>query len=806
MARIRSLRASQLIHQCSTKELPFRTTDELKSIKGLVGQSQATEALQFGVDIHSEGYNLFVLGPAGYGRHSGVKAYLNTLAKKKPVPPDLCYVNHFKDTYKPCLLTLPAGMGHRLVEAMDRLVDDFRNSVPAAFENDKYRMRRQEIEHEVAEQQDKALEAIKQRAKKRHINLIQTPSGIALSPTKNGEILDQDAFRKLPEKERKKVQRNMVVLQADIEKIIHQVPRIRRAIQRKVKDLNQSVTRAAVIGLVEDVKNTFQDQPAVLDYLNRVLEDVVEYAEELFLSKEASGGVQGGGQVDEAPAFNLTRYRVNLLVDHRSSKGCPVLYEDNPCYNNLLGRVEHLSHMGTLLTDFTLIKPGILHQANGGYLVIDAMQLLQQPFAWDSLKRCLRSREIRIESLGQSLSLVSTVSLEPEPIPLDLKIVLVGDRMLYYLLHDLDPEFSKFFKVAVDFSDQMDRTPKNIGLYARLIATLIRKKGLLAFDRSAVARVVEESSRMVEDAEKLSMEIRCIADLLQESHHWAKSKGSRLVRASHVDQAIAHQQRRLGRVPDRWREETLRGSFHIPTTGTCVGQINGLSVIQLGGHAFGHPGRITAQVRMGGGEVVDIEREVDLGGPLHSKGMMILSGYLMGQYVPDQPLSMAASIVFEQSYHGVDGDSASSAELYALLSALAQVPIRQSLAVTGALSQLGEVQAIGGVNEKIEGFFDLCDARGLTGEQGVLIPESNVKNLMLRQSVVDAVRQGKFHIYPIQDVHQGIECLTGLRAGQRGANGRFPKNTLNGLVEQRLIDFAEKSRSFHANDGKEDKK
>lgn len=794
------------MHSCSAKELPFRTTDELKPIKGLVGQSQATEALQFGVDIHSEGYNLFVLGPAGYGRHSGVKDYLDTLAKKKPVPPDLCYVNHFKDTYKPCLLKLPAGMGYRLVEAMDRLVEDFRNSVPAAFENDKYRMRRQEIEHEVAEQQDKALEAIKQRAKKRHINLIQTPSGIALSPTKNGEILDQDAFRKLPEKERKKIQRDMVVLQADIEKIIHQVPRIRRAIQRKVKDLNQSVTRAAVIGLVEDVKIAFQDQSAVLDYLNRVLEDVVEYAEELFLSKEASGGVPGGGQVDEAPAFNLTRYRVNLLVDHRSSKGCPVLYEDNPCYNNLLGRVEHLSHMGTLLTDFTLIKPGMLHQANGGYLVIDAMQLLQQPFAWDSLKRCLRSREIRIESLGQSLSLVSTVSLEPEPIPLDIKIVLVGDRMLYYLLHDLDPEFSKFFKVAVDFSDQMDRTPKNIGLYARLIATLIRKKELLAFDRSAVARVVEESSRMVEDAEKLSMEIRCIADLLQESHHWAKSKGARLVRASHVDQAIAHQQRRLGRVPDRWREETLRGSFHIATTGTCVGQINGLSVIQLGGHAFGHPGRITAQVRMGGGEVVDIEREVDLGGPLHSKGMMILSGYLMGQYVPDQPLSLAASIVFEQSYHGVDGDSASSAELYALLSALAQVPIRQSLAVTGALSQLGEVQAIGGVNEKIEGFFDLCAARGLTGEQGVLIPESNVKNLMLRPSVVDAVRQGKFHIYPIQNVHQGIECLTGLRAGQRGANGRFPKNTLNGLVEQRLIDFAEKSRSFHANDGKEDKK
>lgn len=685
-------------------------------------------------------------------------------------------------------------------------MEDLRNSIPAAFENDKYRMRRQEIEHEVSEQQDQALDAVKKRAKKRSITLIQTPSGIALSPTLDGEILDQDSFRKLPEKDRKRIQKDITTLQADIEKIIHQIPRIRRSIQRKVKELNRAVTRAAVLGLIDDIKHEYTDLENVQEYLNKVLDDVVEYAEDLFLSKEGPGQGPGNMPTEEMQAASMVRYRVNVLVDHGSTKGTPVLYEDNPCYNNLLGRVEHVSHMGTLLTDFTLIKPGMLHLANGGYLVIDAMQLLMQPFAWDSLKRCLRSREIRIESLGQSLSLVSTVSLEPEPLPLDVKVVLVGDRMLYYMLHDLDPEFSKLFKVAVDFEDQMDRSSKNMLLYARLIATLIQKAELMHFDKGAVARVIEYSSRHAEDAEKLTMEIRSIADLLEESNYWAKQAGTKLVKSEHVQKAMDQSTKRLSRIQTRWQEETLRGTFIIDTDGEKVGQINGLSVIQLGGHAFGHPGRITAQVRMGGGEVIDIEREVNLGGSLHSKGMMILSGYLMGHFVSDKPLSLSASIVFEQSYNGVDGDSASSTELYALLSALSGLPINQSLAVTGALSQMGEVQAIGGVNEKIEGFFDLCKARRLTGNQGVLIPEANVKHLMLRPEIVEAVKQKKFHIYPINHVDEGITILTGVNAGKRNANGKFPKNSVNGLVEQRLVQFAEQSRAFHANDGKDEKK
>jgi lon-related putative ATP-dependent protease len=806
MSRVTPLKPNQLANRCALKDLSFRTTKDLKPVQNVIGQDRAVEALKFGVEIGSEGYNLFVLGPSGYGRHSVVQDYLNRLAKNKPVPSDWCYVNNFIDSYKPRLLKLPAGRGRKLAEDMERLVEDLRNSIPAAFENDKYRMRRQEIEHEVSEQQDKALDAVKKRAKKRSITLIQTPSGIALSPTLDGEILDQDSFRKLPEKDRKRIQKDITTLQADIEKIIHQIPRIRRSIQRKVKELNRAVTKAAVLGLVEDLRHEYADLENVQDYLNKVLEDVVEYAEDLFLSKEGPGQGPGNMPTEEMQAASMVRYRVNVLVDHGATKGTPVLYEDNPCYNNLLGRVEHVSHMGTLLTDFTLIKPGMLHLANGGYLVIDAMQLLMQPFAWDSLKRCLRSREIRIESLGQSLSLVSTVSLEPEPLPLDIKVVLVGDRMLYYMLHELDPEFSKFFKVAVDFEDQMDRSPKNVMLYARLIATLVRKAALMHFDKGAVARVIEFSSRHAEDAEKLTMEIRSIADLLEESNYWAKQGASKVVKAEHVEKAMVQATQRLSRIQTRWREETLRGTFIIDTDGEKVGQINGLSVIQLGGHAFGHPGRITAQVRMGGGEVIDIEREVNLGGSLHSKGMMILSGYLMGHFVSDKPLSLSASIVFEQSYNGVDGDSASSTELYALLSALSGLPIKQSLAVTGALSQMGEVQAIGGVNEKIEGFFELCKARGLTGDQGVLIPAANVKHLMLHPEIVEAVKQKQFHIYPINHVDEGIAILTGVNAGKRNANGKFPKNSVNGRVEQRLVQFAEQSRAFHANDGKDEKK
>jgi predicted ATP-dependent protease len=461
-----------------------------------------------------------------------------------------------------------------------------------------------------------------------------------------------------------------------------------------------------------------------------------------------------------------------------------------------VGRVEHVSQFGALVTDFTLIKAGALHRANGGYLVLDAMKVFSQPFAWESLKRALRAGEIRIETLAEKMSLVSTVSLEPEPIPLKTKVVLVGDRRLYYMVSAVDPEFDELFKVAVDFDDRLDRTDTAVEQYARLVASLAQRENLKPLDAGAVARVIEESSRLAADAHKLSTRTSSLMQLLRESDYWAGEAERTVVTSGDVDRAIGAYLRRGDYIRERMQEEIRRGTILIDVDGAREGQVNGLSVVDFGGRLFGRPNRITARVRLGKGEVVDIEREVDLGGPLHSKGVLILSGYLGERFARERPLAFSASLVFEQSYGGVDGDSASSAELYALLSALADVPVRQSLAVTGSVNQHGHVQAIGGVNEKIEGFFDVCSQFGLTGNQGVLIPASNVQHLMLRPEVVRAAAEGRFHIYPIETVDQGIEVLTGVAAGERDQNGAYPAGTIHARIEERLTRLAQKAQAF----------
>jgi lon-related putative ATP-dependent protease len=487
---------------------------------------------------------------------------------------------------------------------------------------------------------------------------------------------------------------------------------------------------------------------------------------------------------------------VNVVVDHSDSKGAPVVYEDNPTYQNLIGKVEHLAHMGALITDFNMIRGGALHRASGGYLILDALKVLSQPFAWEGLKRMLRAKKIRLESLGQAYSLISTVSIEPEPAPLDVKVTLIGPPLLFYLLRQYDPEFGKLFKVAADFDTQMDRNGGNQATYARLIATVVRREGLRHFDRGAVARVIEHSARMVGDKEKLSMRMQRVTDLIREASYWADHNDNETVSRADVQKAIDAWVYRSDRVRERIQEHIFRGTILIDTEGKEVGQVNGLSVLQLGEFSFGRPSRITARIRLGKGEVVDIEREVEMGGPIHSKGVLILSGFLGARYALERPLSLSASLVFEQSYGGVDGDSASSAELYALLSAISNIPVRQSLAVTGSVNQRGQVQPIGGANEKIEGFFDVCKARGLTGDQGVLIPSTNVTHLMLREDVVDAVRNGKFHIYPVETIDQGIELLTGVRAGEADGEGVYPEESVNGRVQARLALLAEKRAEF----------
>ena len=795
-----ALAAADLCRRCDPSRFDFQTTDELADFAESLGQARAVGAIRFGIGIRQDGFNIFAMGPEGLGRHVLVKKLLEQKAPAEEVPSDWCYVFNFETPHKPRALKLPPGRATKFQQDMARLVEDLRAAIPAAFETDEYRTRIHEVETEFGERQAKAVGEIGERARAKHIALLRTPAGFGFAPMKpdKDEVMEPDEFRKLPEPDQQRLQDEIATLQDELEKAVHEMPKWRREAQRKVRDLNREVTSASVASLMEETKAEYEALPEVRSYLSAVQNDVLDRIEIFQQPKEGEQPTLFGIPLPRAESGEspFRRYEVNVLIGRAADKGAPIVYEDNPNHDNLVGRIEHVARMGTLVTDFTLIKAGALHRANGGYLVLDALKVLSQPFAWEALKRALRSREVKAESLGQMLSLVSTVSLEPEPIPLDLKVVLVGQRILYYLLHAYDPEFAGLFKVVADFEDDMARDSDADLLYARVLATMARADKLRPLDRAAVSRVIEHGARLAGDTEKLSMQMLDLADLLRESDHWASTAGRAVTSGDDVERAIRARQDRASRIRERLQEEVVRGTLLIDTSGERAGQVNGLSVATLGGFSFGMPHRITARVRLGGGKVIDIEREAELGGPIHSKGVLILSGYLAGRYAAKTPLSLGASLVFEQSYGGVEGDSASSAELYALLSALAEAPVKQSLAVTGSVNQHGDVQAIGGVNEKIEGFFDICASRGLTGEQGVLIPAANVKHLMLKREVVDAVVAGKFRIYPVASVDEGIEILTGVPAGERDALGAFPGSSINGRVEQKLAEFADRVRSF----------
>jgi len=798
------LPAHQLRQRCDPSQFDFETTDELDDLSEIVGQERAVDAILFGIGIRREGYNLFALGPSGTGKRTTIGQFLDRQAATEPTPSDWCYVNNFEQPHKPRKLRLPPGQGVALRKDMEQLMGELRAAIPAAFEGEDYRTRRQEVEEEFKERQEKTFSAVQQQAQERSIALIRTPTGLALAPLREGEVISPDEFQKLPEEERRRFEEDISELQEQLQDVLHQVRRWEREAREKVRELDRQVAMFAVCHWIDELREKYADLPDVVDYLNAVQRDVVENVDEFRKLRGAEESSQIAGMPLPPPLAGpplFRRYQVNVLVDHSESEGAPVIFEEYPTYNNLVGRIEHIAQMGALVTDFNLIKPGALHRTNGGYLILDAHQLLLQPYAWDGLKRALRAREVRIEPLGQALSLVSTISLEPEPIPLDVKVILVGERLLYYLLYQHDPDFSELFKVEVDFNEEMERSPENNLLYAHLIGMKARQEKLRPFDRGAVARIIERSARIAGDAEKLSAHMLSVADLLREADYWAEAAGNPVVTAADVQRAIDAQIRRADRARERVQERIQRGTILIDTTGERVGQVNGLSVIGLGNFAFGQPNRITARVRLGKGEVIDIEREVELGGPIHSKGVLILASFLGARYANERPLFLSASLVFEQSYGGIEGDSASMAELCALLSALAEVPIKQSRALTGSVNQHGEAQPIGGVNEKIEGFFDVCKVRGLTGEQGVIIPASNVQHLMLRQDVVEAAEAGLFHVYPVQTVDQALELLTGVPAGERDAEGNFPEGSVNQRVEARLVELAEKQRDFAAPTG-----
>jgi lon-related putative ATP-dependent protease len=811
MSSLKPLDPAQLYTHCDPQQFEFETTEALKPTLKIIGQARAVESVRFGIGIRQAGYNLFALGPNGVGKFTAVRHFLQERAATDPTPPDLCYINNFNEPHQPNGLQLPAGIGVSLCQDMRNFIEELQAALPTAFESEEYHTQRQAINREMQHKQETALEALSQKAQERGIALMQTQNGLGFVPEQDGEVLSPEAFRALPVEEREQIQAKISEMQQEMQKIMRQVPFWSREAREKVKNLNEELVTVVLEPFLTDLQETYAEFSRVTDYLQEVAKDIQENVDKFLQAATLSEGdtpmaadgdapQQGSGHPNRAmraSAF-FNRYEVNVLVTHKEDDGAPVIYENHPTYQNLLGRVEHIAQMGALITDFTLIKPGALHRANGGYLLLDARKLLLQPYAWESLKRSLQADEVRIESLGQSMGVISTVSLEPEPQPLEVKVVLLGDRMLYYMLSQADPDFGELFKVAADFETDMERSQANDQLYARLVSTLVQKDGLTHFDRSAVARIIEHSARLAGDAEKLTTHMQTVADLLREASYWANEAEADLVTAAHVQQAIEAELYRNGRLRDRIQETILRQTILIDTEGMVVGQINGLSVLRMGNTMFGQPNRITARVRLGKGEIVDIERQVEMGGPLHSKGVLILTGFLGGRYATKRPLTLSASLVFEQSYGGVDGDSASAAELFALLSALADVPIKQSLAITGSVNQHGRVQAIGGVNEKIEGFFDICRARGLTGEQGVLVPQANVKNLMLHQDVIEAVSEGQFAVYAIETIDQGIEILTGIVAGEPDEEGNYPEGSINHLVAERLTRFAQKQRHYNS--------
>ena len=787
---IEPLALSALYQSCDFGDRGFDTTADLENLSETIGQERALSAIDFAVGMPHDGFNLYVMGSAGLGRHTLVRAALKKETEGATRPPDLCYTANFQHPHSPNILSLPAGTGRRLRTDMQQLIDDLITAIPAAFEGDEYRRRAKEAADRYNKKQDEVARELGLKAEQRNIVLVRGPSGFTLTPQKNGKVLTTEEFDQLPEAEQESLSAVLEEMKEDLKESMRLLPKWQQEMRQEIKALDRETTSLTVgqfIGVLEGKYREFGD---ILRYLGEVKEDIIENV----LPFRQNEPLDEKAVTSEDKAF--IRYRINILVDNSETRGAPIIFETNPTYQNLMGRIEHIASFGTLRTDFTLIKAGALHRANGGYLILDAEKVLSNPFAWEGLKRVLNSKQIRIESLERQLSLVSTISLEPQPVAVDLKVVLVGSRLLYYLLKQYDPELGLLFKVAADFSEQFPREGENEYLYARLIATLQHRDGLREISRNGVARIIEHCSRTADDGEKLSLHMGSLMELLQEANYRAQERSSNLVQTEDVQKAIDARAYRAGQLKEQLREQIVRGTVSIDTSGIQLAQVNGLTVITLGGYRFGTPIRISATARMGNGQVVDIEREAEQGGPIHSKGVLILTSYLGAHYAKNQPLSVAASLVFEQTYGMVEGDSASAAELCALLSALGDIPIRQSLAITGSINQHGQVQAIGGVCQKIEGFFEICKARGLTGEQGVIVPKANVKDLMLHHDVVEAAEAGKFFIYAVDHVEQALELLTGLPAGRPNADGIYPEESVNYRIQLRLAEWSALQRQY----------
>lgn len=787
---------------CKPDSLGFNTTDDLPDLTDVIGQPRALRALELGSEVSGPGYNTFVIGQSGSGRTTLSLEYLQRIAAGQPTPDDWCYVNNFSNPRQPKALRLPAGKANAFRQDMESFINTCQREIPRRFESEEYTKERDRMVAEYKKKQEAEFIRLQEQVEENNFLIARTPVGFVLAPAVGGKPLTPEELEKLSQEQREKLSKLQIKLSDEVDKSLNRMKEMEKSIHETISNLDEQTLLYLLSPLFGALETKYAGLDSVVNFLQAIKDDILENLDNFRASQSAN---------PNEPIAVLQqrdwsrRYLVNVLVDHKELKGAPVLLESYPTYNNLMGRIEHEVSMGLSRTDFTLIQAGSMHRANGGFLVVPARDLLINPYAWEGLKRVLRDSEIRMTELANQLGLISTVTLEPEPIPLNIKVFLVGTPMLYYLLRAYDEDFSKLFKVRAEFATTMERNPETEHEYGLFVKSVVVDNHLPPFDRDAVARIIEYSARLAEDQNRLSTRFGKIADLVREAAYWARKDAAKgdgepvLVSRDAVQHAIEENIFRSDLIEERIQDMIAKGTILITLTGKAVGQINALSVISLGDYAFGRPSRVTAIAHPGRQGIVDIERVAKLGGPIHTKGVLILSGLLGQRYGQEQPLSMTASLAFEQSYEGIEGDSASAAEFFVLLSAISGVPLRQDLAITGSINQHGQIQAIGGVNEKIEGFFYTCRQGGLTGEQGVIIPASNIPHLMLSEQVAEAVSSGQFHIWAIQSIDEGIALLTGIDPGERQPDGAYPEGSVNSMVMERLMGYAKSVARFSGN-------
>ncbi|MFH1665388.1 MAG: ATP-binding protein [Candidatus Omnitrophota bacterium] len=803
---MQKLKPEDLKQACDPEMFPFKSTEDYIFEYEPFHQERGVNAIDFGLNVKAEGYNIFVCGSAGTGRNTQVSKAVNEIASKQPVPDDWIYVHNFVDEDEPIAIRIPAGRGIMFKKDMEELIGELKVEIPKAFESEDYETRKQELLKEYKKKRDATLEEIENKAYEEGFALKQSATGVILVPRNGDEPMTAEDYDKLSDSDKNIMEKKKHELHIKIEQVLSEVRAMEKDAKTKIQELEKEVTIFSVKHMIDELRFKYREFGDIIEHLNYVQEDIAGNIA-MFKEEEEDGQALLFGMKGMPRKNEFRKYAVNLLVDHRHTKGAPVIREPNPTYYNLIGRIEYISpHLGALSTDFTRVAPGALHKANGGYLVLQAMDVFTNYMAWDVIKRVIRNHEIKVEDINEQFRLISTASLKPKPIPSDIKIIMIGSPLLYHLLYRYDEDFRKMFKVKADFDTEMDREKEKIKKYAAFVKVRCEEEGLRHFTREAVAKIVEYGSRLTEDKEKLSARFMYIADILRESDYWAARSNAQYVNTEHVEKAIYEKVYRSNMIEEKIVEMIDQDTLMIDVQGSAVGQVNGLAVLDMGEYMFGKPSRITVRTYMGKSGVVDIERQAKMGGDIHSKGVLILSGYFGEKFAQDAPLSLSASICFEQSYEGVDGDSASSTEAYCLLSSLSGAPIKQSIAVTGSMNQHGMIQPVGGINEKIEGFYHVCKTKGLTGEQGVIIPGRNIRHLMLKEEVIDAVAKGRFHIWAVSTVDEGIELLTGIKAGEKDKKGKHPKGTINYLVDKKLREYSKKLSKSGEDGGKSGEK